>query len=292
MAGGISTYLQRKVLDHMIAGSARSYSMPSPCYLRLYTAAPDYDAGTGGTEKTGAGGYTTGGVAVNMTSTNWNAVASQGNGYRFTNKETSAFSWLASADWTSSIVGAALWDTNSGGNMLWGKNIDSSRLVYNGDTIRFASAAMKIDLDVTTDAGISNYWKQALLNHISGLAAYTAPTTAYIALMTANGNFRTMSYAGFTECVASDYARLSVTMDGTRWNAADTSGIVTNATAFNTWSAAVADWGTIVGAVLSDGATKGVGWTNAYCGASFTGVPTNPGDTFSIASGQWTVKVD
>jgi len=291
MAGGISTYLQRKVLDHMIAGSARSYSMPTPCYLRLYTADPDFDAGTGGTEKPGTGGYTTGGKSVAMTSTNWNTVASQGNGYRFTNKETSAFSWTANADWSNDIVAAALWDNSSGGNLLFGKGLDTDRLVYNGDTIRFAAAAMKIDLDVTVDAGISNMWKQALLNHISGLAAYTAPTTTYIALFTSNGNFRTGAYAGFTEVSGGGYTRLSVTMNGTTWNAADTSGIVTNAIAFNGWSAASANWGNVVGAALV-GNASGDWTTNFYCGDDFTAVPVNNGDTFSIAAGSFSVKVD
>jgi hypothetical protein len=168
MADGISNYAQAKLIDHMISGNARSWTNTADHKLKLYTAAPDYDAGTGGTEKTGAGGYTTGGNAVAMSSTNWNTIASQGNGYRITNKATSAFSWTASADWSSSIVGAAFFD-NAGTNMLYGKNIDSSRLVYNGDTIRADNGAFKFDLDVTADAGISNLWKQAAWNHLFNL---------------------------------------------------------------------------------------------------------------------------
>jgi len=290
MAGGISNFAQAKLLDHMIAGSARSWTNTTNHMLKLYTAAPDYDAGTGGTEKTNAGGYTTGGQAVAPTSTNWNAPATQGNGMRVGNKQTTAFSWTANADWSSSVVGAAFFDTG-GTNMLWGKNLDNSRLVYNGDTIRAAANAFNCDLDVTVDAGISTYWKTAALNHLFNLSAYTAPTTTYLALFTTNGNFRTGVYGGFTEVSGGTYARLSVTMDGTRWNATNAStGICTNATAFNSWSQASANWGTIIGAALVDSASSS--WTNLYCGNSFTGVAINTGDTFSIAAGAFSVKID
>jgi len=289
MAGGISNYAQAKLLDHMIRGNAASWTNTADHKLKLYTAAPDYDAGTGGTEKTGAGGYTTGGQAVPMSSTNWNAPATQGNGMRVTNKQTAAFSWTANADWSSSIVGAAFFD-NAGTNLLWGKNIDASRLVYNGDTIRAALNAFACDLDVTVDAGISTYWKTAALNHLFNLSAYTAPATAYIALFTTNGNFRTGTYGGFTEVSGGSYARIAVTMNSA-WNATNTStGICTNSTAFNTWSQASANWGTIVGAALVDSASST--WTNLYAGNSFTGVAVNTGDTFSIASGQFSVKID
>ena len=291
MAGGFSTYTQRKLLDHCIAGNARSWSVPSTQYLRLYTTSPDFDAGTGGTEKPKTGGYTTGGQAVGMSSTNWNAPAAQGNGYRVTNKATSAFSWTANADWTNNIVGAALWDATPAGNLLLGKALDNSRLVYNGDTIRFAADALKMDLDVTVDAGVSNEWKQAMLNHFFNLAAYSAPATAYIALFTGNGNFRTGVYGGFTEVSTSGtaYARLAVTMN-TAWNAADTSGIVTNATAFNGWAQATGNYGTVVGAALVD--TASGSWSHFYAGNSFTGVAINSGSTFSIGAGNFSVKLD
>jgi len=291
MAGGISNYAQAKLLDHMIRGNAASWTNTADHKLKLYTAAPDYDAGTGGTEKASGNGYTTGGNAVAMSSTNWNAPASQTNGYRVTNKATSAFSWTANtADWASAVVGAACFD-NAGTNLLYGKNIDSSRLVYNGDTIRFDAAAMKIDLDVTTDAGISNLWKQAALNHLFNLSAYSAPATCYIALFTGNGNFRTGVYGGFTEVSGGSYARIAVTMN-TAWNATNgTTGICTNATAFNTWAQASANWGNIIGAALVSNVSGD--WTTGFmAGNSFTAVPTNTGDTFSIASGQFSVKID
>jgi hypothetical protein len=119
MAGGISNYAQAKLIDHMIAGNARSWTNTADHKLKLFTAAPDYDAGTGGTEKTNAGGYLTGGNAVAMSSTNWNAPAAQGNGYRVSNKATSAFSWAASADWSSSIVGAACFDNAGTTPVYW-----------------------------------------------------------------------------------------------------------------------------------------------------------------------------
>lgn len=288
MAGGITTYAQRKLIDHMISGNARSWTITSPLKLKLFTADPDFDAGTGGTEKTNAGGYTTGGNDVAQGSTNWNAAASQGNGYRWTNKETSAFSWLASADWSNDIVAAAMFD-NGGTNMLWGKGLDTDRLVYNGQTIRFAGGAMKLDLDVTVDAGISNLWKQAAFNHLLGLSAYSAPATAYIALFTSNGNFRTGAYAGFTEVAAGDYTRLTVTMN-TAWDAADTSGIVDNTADF-AWSAATNNWGNIVGAALV-GNSSGDWTTNFFAGNSFASTTINTGDTFKILAGDFDVKID
>ena len=293
MAGGISNYAQAKLLDHMIRGNAASWTNTADHKLKLYTANPDFDAGTGGTEKTTQGGYTVGGNAVAMSSTNWNAPATQTNGMRVTNKATSAFSWTASADWSPvPIVGAACFD-NAGTNLLYGKALDNSRTPYNGDTLRFALNALAIDLDVTADAGISTFWKTAALNHLFNLSAYSAPATGYIALFTTNGNFRTGAYAGFTEVttVGTGYARLAVTMN-TAWNATNAStGICTNATAFNTWATATANYGTVVGAALVSNASGD--WTTGFwAGNSFTGVAVNIGDTFSIAAGNFSVKID
>lgn len=285
MAGGISTYAANKLLDHVFRGNANSWTNTADHKLKLYTASPDFDAGTGGTEKTGAGGYTTGGNSVAMSSTNWNAPASVTNGYRVTNKATAAFSWTASADW-SSIVGAACFD-NAGTNLLYGDALDTSRLAYNGDTIRFALDAMKIDLDVTTDQGVSNYVKQAMLNHLFNLSAFSAPATLYIALFTANGDFTTGVQGGFTECAAGDYARKSVTMNSA-WDAA-ASGVLDNTAAF-TWTQATNNWGTIVGAALVDAASST--WTNLYAGDAFTGVAVNTGDTFSIGAGNFDISLD
>lgn len=291
MAGGISNYAQNKLIDHMISGNARSWTNTADHKLKLYTANPDFDAGTGGTEKTNAGGYTTGGNSVAMSSTNWNTIAAQGNGYRITNKQTSAFSWLATADWSSSITGAAFFD-NAGTNLLYGDALDNSRLVYDGDTIRAAAAAFKFDLDVTTDAGMSNYWKQAAFNHLFNLSAYSAPATAYIALFTANGDFQTGVYGGFTEVSATgtNYARVAVTMN-TAWNAATTADGATNVSAFNGWAACGATpYGDVIGAALVD--TSNGAWTNFYAGNSMTAVPIDPGDVFSIAAGAFKVKID
>jgi hypothetical protein len=270
------------MIDHLMRGSAGVYTPTSPYKLKLFSTEPDYDAGTGGTEMV-ATGYTAGGQSVALTAANWNAAADQGNGKRVSNIVVP--SWTAgAADWEA-VLGEAFFD-NGGTNLLWGKTDDHTYQPGNGDTFRFSAAALKFDLDTTTLAGISNFWKAKILDHVWAYSdrPYSAPATAYMALFTGAPNF--ITGAGGTECAAGDYARKSITMNAT-WDAADANGVVDN-TGEIAFTPAVADWGTIVAAMLVSTAS---GAFDAFAGKNFTGVAIGPSDTFRIAAGDFDVSL-
>jgi len=280
---GPSTLMAQAMVNHLMRGSAGAYTLTGPWKLKLFTANPDFDAGTGGTQLTGTG-YTAGGQSVTMALASWNAAAAGSpNGKMVSNIVVP--SWTATAaDWSGAITGAAFIDSG-GTNLMWGKALDNSRTVGNGDTFRFSAAALKLALDQASAAGISDFWKAEILDHFCCTdRAYSAPATAYMALFTTAPNF--LTGAGGTECAAGDYGRKAITMNAT-WDTADAAGNVDN-TAEIAFTAATSSWGTIVAAGLVS-TTSGA--FDFFAGNSFTGVAIGNGDTFKIAAGDFDVSI-
>lgn len=102
MLGGMSDYLENKVLDHVLGKAA--YTMPT-CYLGLFTAAPS-DSG-GGTEVTG-GSYA-----------RQNATTALGSASAGSSTNSSQITYPdATAAW-GDVCAWALFDALTTGNMLW-----------------------------------------------------------------------------------------------------------------------------------------------------------------------------
>lgn len=280
---GPSTLMAQAMVNHLMRGSAGAYTLTGPWKLKLFTANPDFDTGSGGTQLTGTG-YTAGGQSVTMAAASWNAAAAGSpNGKMVSNIVVP--SWTAgAADWSGAITGAAFIDSG-GTNLMWGKALDTPRTVGNGDTFRFSAAALKLALDQASAAGISDFWKAEILDHFCCTdRAYTGPATAYMALWTSVPNF--LTGAGGTEVAAGDYARKPITMNAT-WDAADANGNVDN-TAEIAYSAAIASWGTIVAATLVSTVS---GAFDMFAGNSHAGIAIGPGDTYKIAAGDFDVSI-
>lgn len=127
---GFSTYLQQKVLDHVLG--VASYTAPNP-YMALYTAAPS-DAG-GGTEVSG-GSY----ARVDIV-----AAFSAASGTAITNDVAIEFP-TASAGW-GTVTHFGILDASSSGNLLiWGA-LGTSKVVDDGDPASFAVGELTITLD-------------------------------------------------------------------------------------------------------------------------------------------------
>lgn len=282
---GFTNYFEGELIDHLMLGSAGAYTLPGTLYLALFTADPDYEAGTGGTEVTG-GSYARKSIA--MTSTNWRAAIDDSpNGKVVTNLLAQTFT-TATASW-GTVVGALLVDTSSGAwtNAYWGGELTVDKLVGNGDTFEFPIDSIDVSLDKATEAGISDFWKGEILDHAFCTdRSYSAPATAYLALFTVAPNYITGT--GGTEVSGGSYGRATITMN-TAWDAAS-GGVVDNTSAI-TYSTATADWGTVVGAMLVD--TVSGAWTNVYAGKDLTASKlVENGDTFSIAAGDFDVSLD
>lgn len=101
------------------------------------------------------------------------------------------------------------------------------------------------------------YLSQKLLDHVLGGAAFTPPTTVYLALSTAAFS-ATSTGAAMAEVTASDYARLSLTNNSGTWSAATAAApSEKHNLADLAYAAATSAWGTPASAYLADAATNG-----------------------------------
>lgn len=127
MAGNLTNYLENKLLDHFLGTT--SYTMPTPVYVALFTAAPG-DAG-GGTEVTG-GSY------ARKTAT-------------FTAASSGATSNSANIDFTgmpaATTVAIAIFDAITSGNMLVHGTLTTNKTTDAGDTLRIATGDLDISID-------------------------------------------------------------------------------------------------------------------------------------------------
>jgi hypothetical protein len=90
----------------------------------------------------------------------------------------------------------------------------------------------------------SDYLANKILDHVTGVAAYTAPTQIKVALFTARGSTaQACAGTNFTEVSGGSYAQVNVGIGTTNWNTA-AARLVDNklAVALGT---ATADWGTV-----------------------------------------------
>lgn len=131
MAGLKTTYLANKDLEHNLGKTA--FTMPTGCYLALFTVAPTIAGG--GTEVTGSG-YAR--QAVTFGAAASGAIA---------NDNLIAFPVVTSSGYTVKGLYAAIMDASTGGNMLY-------LVSYNGGSdIAYAvndQATIPIgDLDIT-----------------------------------------------------------------------------------------------------------------------------------------------
>ena len=127
MAGNLTNYLENKLLDHFLGTT--SYTMPSPVYVALFTAAPN--DGGGGTEVTG-GSYARQTAAF--------SAASSG-----------ATSNSANIDFTgmpaATTVAIAIFDASTSGNMLVHGTLTTNKTTDAGDTLRIATGDLDISID-------------------------------------------------------------------------------------------------------------------------------------------------
>lgn len=109
MAGGMSQYMSRSVLDHYLRNQA--YTPAAAIYVALLTTMPSDDAGTGLVEV--AGPYATTGyqrMPVTYGAATGTSPAQVAN--------TAAVTFdVAATDWTT-VVGYALYDAATAGNLL------------------------------------------------------------------------------------------------------------------------------------------------------------------------------
>lgn len=199
---GLSNYAENELLDHVLGGA--DYSRPATLYLKLYSAAPDFETGSGGTEITLPSDWT-----ITNNSTNFPAASgrSKSNGVVLNGPTPSTDLGVA--------VAFGLWDAASSGNFLGGNTFTVSKTLKANRPIFIKAGEMVLSFSA---GDFSNYLANALLDHILGGGNYTRPATMHLAMFSTNPNFATGT--GGTELSGSGYARTAITNNSTNFPAA------------------------------------------------------------------------
>jgi hypothetical protein len=145
----ISDYLRNKVVDFLLR--AQSLSPPSPVYVALLTSAASHATGSG-TEVTG-GSYSR--VSITSSLANWagtqssgSTAISSGSGSSAVTSNNNAVTFPApTASW-GTVVAWAIYDSPSGGNMLFFGTLTTQKTVNAGDSQpNFAVGALSLTFD-------------------------------------------------------------------------------------------------------------------------------------------------
>ena len=121
-----SNYLEDKILDYVLRDTADW--APSAVYLALHPADPG-EAGTG-TEVSG-NGYSR--QAVTFAASSGGSASSN-----------SVEEFTASGGSFGTVTHFGIWDASSSGNLLYYGALTASKVIADGDTLRFASGAITI----------------------------------------------------------------------------------------------------------------------------------------------------
>lgn len=131
-------------------------------------------------------------------------------------------------------------------------------------------------------SSFSDYLENELLDHVFGAAAYTAPSSIYVALFTVAPT----DAGGGTEVTGGSYTRATVTNNATNFPAAS-GGAKSNANAI-TFATATANWGTVVAVGLYDASSGG----NLLAWDAITSQSVPSGVTLSIGAGDLDITLD
>lgn len=140
----LSDYLENKILDHVLRGTA--YTAPGTTYVGLLTAAPG-DAG-GGTEVSG-GSYAR--VGVTSSSAGWNNTQNSGagasSGTDGTIENAAAINYATPTAGWGTVTHFGVYDAASAGNLLFYAALSASKTINSGDTVSFAAGALTFTID-------------------------------------------------------------------------------------------------------------------------------------------------
>lgn len=135
-------------------------------------------------------------------------------------------------------------------------------------------------------AAFSNFLENELLDHILRAATYTAPTSVWIALHTADNGLEAGTITG--EVTGGSYARVEVGGASGRTFSVAAAGTTDNDQDI-TFPTATANWGTVTHMSIMDASTAG----NVLFHGSLTVSKTvNNGDTFKFNAGDLDVTLD
>lgn len=268
MAGSLADYAENKGLD--LGMGVAAWTMPT-AYVALFTSDPT-DTGAAGDEVSG-GGY----ARVETSGSTWGSASSR----EIANAAAISFT-KATANW-GTITHFALFDASSGGNCIAHGDFTESKTIGSGDTATIATG----DLDITVTSGaFSNYFANALLEHIVGKTSFSLPTVS-IGLCTANPTDAGTGASCNEVADSGAYAREAIASD---FGTGASGGSISNDGVIE-FTEATASWGTVTHFATFDSGTHGAGNMLVY-NALTNSKAVDSGDTASFAIGDLTVTLD
>lgn len=136
MAGAMTDYLEKKLLDHSLGKLA--YTMPSGTFLALFTSDPTDTGSLTGEISTTSTGYARQALTAAM------SAAGATNGQ---SANTAAITFAqATADW-GTIAYFGIMDAATGGNMLYTAAANPARQILSGDQYVVSIGALTVTLD-------------------------------------------------------------------------------------------------------------------------------------------------
>jgi len=260
--GSLTDTMENDMLDYVFENSP-SYTPQATVYLALFTADPT-DTGSLVNEVPDSNNYTRKAITFGAAASR---KVTQSGDVTF-NKATG--SWGTVSHW--GVVDSA---THGAGTMLAHGGLAVSKAVANGNTPKFSSGEVYVQIDTGSTDNLSDYLVHKLLDRYFRNQAYSAPEI-FVALSTTTP---TDSAAG-TE-PGSNYARVNF---GDWTNSSG--GALSNNTAI-TFTTATGDWGTITYGQLFDAITSG-----NYLGyAQVTSQAVGNGDTVEYPAGDFDVSL-
>lgn len=229
-------FLRDALNDHFRGGTA--YSPAATHYYALMTAMPT--AAGGGTEVSG-GSYAR--VAFTNNTSNY-PNASSG-----VKQNANPIDWgTATANW-GVVVGIAVYDASSGGNLLALAFLTVATTINSGSPFQIPANSATFTFD--SGCAWSLYLQDNILDLVFGGTSWTAPATTYFALMTAMPT----SSGGGTEASGGTYGRVALTSGTSNWPAS--SGQLIQNAAVIDWGTATSSLGSIVGVAEYDASSGG-----------------------------------
>lgn len=236
MADAFGNFLRDALNDHLRGGTA--YSPAATHYYALMTSMPL--ASGGGVEVSG-GSY----ARVAYTNNTSNYPAPSGG----TVQNANPIDWgTATGDW-GTIVGVAVYDASSGGNLLAFALLTTATTVLSGNP--FSIPTNSATFNYNASCAWSTYLQNQIIGLVFGGTSWTPPSTTYFGLMTVMPT----ASGGGTETSGGTYGRVAFAGGTGNWPAS--SGQLIQNAAVIDWGTATANLGSIVGVAEYDASSGG-----------------------------------
>lgn len=267
----MSNYLMEKIINHIFRNTP--YSPPAQLHMGLFK----YNSSMQLVELSG-NGYS------RAYCPRWNIV-----GYSAGNIEAFLFP-QATADW-GTIVYSALFDSHSGGNILFG-GYTNQVYIYAGNKVSIGEDDLHLEFkSVNTYGGWCTETVSSIMDFILNLGSFTSPgTSLYLALGTeAILHYPSYNLEFFSECPSSEgYNRIQVG-GSTKWTA-PSNGTTSNVDDILFTESATGYWLSLACMALFNSSSAGnkIMWIGLEPGDGFD---ISPGDGVKIKAGALSVRL-